>query len=130
MNIQDKLAKLAEVGEPVPVVSHYLTQKFITGNDFGGWISVEDKGDHWFVLWTNKQNSHNRAGGAKCCAADFRKDTGMPFILDNEWTGAWESAISLWNVHKKDQEKADKIFEFIRSCLDEAHVAYMLRRTA
>lgn len=120
MNIQDKLAVLAGVGESVPVVSRSVKLKFFPVVKQKGWISIDDKGDHWFVLWTNRRDSHNRAGGVKCYAADFRKDTGLPYKLAKNWTGAWESAIGLWQVHTEEQEKADKIFEYIRDCIELA----------
>lgn len=126
MEIKAKLSTLASIDDAVPVISRHTILKYFTFVRRKGWIAVDDEPDRWFVIWTNQKNHHNRAGGARCYAVEFRKDTGAP-RSDGDWTGAWESAISLWPVTKKDQDKANSIIADITECVDLAYAAYQTR---
>ena len=111
------LSLLANLHDSVPVTSCGIIHKLVSTEDNHGWISVDDKGDFWFVLWTSEKCSRSLVFSKECYAVDFRKDTGLPYVRFQDWTGAWESGTGLWPVLKKNQKRADDIFEFIQCCV-------------
>ncbi len=120
MEFREKLEALAARGRSAPAISRGTVLGFIPRKRHHGWVSAEDRGDHWFVLWTNREDAHSRIGGQKCYAADFRKDNALPYTRSPDWTGAWESAIRLWPVYEDEREKAEWVFRFIRERVDFA----------
>jgi len=120
VDFREKLAMLAELGKSAPAISRGTWLGFIPRKKHHGWVGAEDRGDHWFVLWTNGEQAHSRAGGLQCYAADFRKDNTLPYTRSPDWTGAWESAIRLWPVYEDEHEKAERISRFIRERVDLA----------
>lgn len=124
MNIQEKLSVLSGHGV-LPAIVHGTIFGFIPTKKLLGWIDVKDKGDHWFVFWTSEGNTHDSSPDAHCClAADFRKDTGEPYLYDPDWTGAWRQEVKLCPIRKREQREADEILELIRARIDIAFLEF------
>lgn len=82
------------------------------------YVTVYDKGDYWFVLLTNQKDSHNRAGGSRAYAVDFRKDDGEVHERFSH-SGAWKSALTVWPVMEEDEAK--RIVDYVARMVDLAH---------
>ena len=80
--------------------------------------------DHWFVMLTNGEDSHNPAWGARAYGADFRMDDGEAH-RSRHLPGAWESALTMWPV--RDKDKAAGVIAYVAKVVDlayEQHVLY------
>ena len=123
MNRSEKICELKKrYNEPVQI----LERKEVLGGLFSfnksrGWLSFEDRGDHWSVILTNDKYTHEPLNG-DALGADFLKETGERKIGPLSLTGAWRTSLTMHPV--RDEEKAVQVFNYIAGMVDRAYQQY------
>ena len=89
-----------------------------------GWLSLDDKGDYWAVLWTSNRHVHNPLAGS-AFGVDVNKADGLRVRGSLDLTGAWKSAISMWPI--RNEEDAKVVYVKLLAMINESYEFYVAR---
>jgi len=115
VNTSEKVAALFDrYGEAVRLYQTlgYRWFSFQVGK---GYLTIDDQGDKWNVMWTSGRDVHNRGEGSAYSINVSKKDGEV--VRDSASpTGVWKSALSMWPV--RDKGVAAKIVEHMRGLIN------------
>lgn len=122
MDIIKKIEFLLKAGDVVPVnlekAIKIFNFRFVIWRANQGWLHIEDKQDYYSIMWTTDKETHSRAFGTRAHMIDLDKATGK-LHQKYGFSGAWESAISMWPV--KEEEDIKRVFNIMKARIDIAY---------
>lgn len=127
MHLGEKLAALHQrFGKLVEVCERKQILWCLPLTLHSGWVSIEDKEDHWAVLWTSDRDTHDPLFHGPAIGIDVRKDTGERHrIAGAGLSGAWRTAVTLWPV--RDDGEAEEVFRRVQRLVDLAYSYHIVR---
>lgn len=85
-----------------------------------GWLSIEDRGDHWSVTWTRRSDAYDPVRDGEAIWIHVRKDTGERRHQLGGITGVWR--IGLPRRLRRMEYGAERLFQRVHRLVDLAYI--------
>lgn len=124
MHLGEKLAALhARLGDHVPVCERTRLLGVIPFTRRHGWLSIEDKGDHWSVTWTRRSDAYDPGCDGEAITIHVRKDTGERRHQLGGITGVWRTGLP--RRLRRMEYGAERLFQRVHRLVDLAYAFHV-----
>lgn len=125
MHLGEKLKTLRErIGEHVEVRERIRFLGVIPFTKRHGWLSIEDRGDRWRVLWTRRgRDAYSPPRDGEATLIYVEKDVGGVDSRIDSMSDVWRGIPPLQLIQTEDRAK--RIFRQMQRLVDIAYISHL-----